>query len=706
CEHVHAPLLFLPEAGSVSVAKIFHRSELLRKPLLLLGTNGRGAMLRIPAAWGELNSRYDAILAANLNPAYPEDRWIMLTRCRAWLVYQDYSQDICLDCLHSLVFDRDSRGIWHFRIPAGQGQHVELSVRAEMIPQKNAVRIVFYRRPARAHTEMLADNRDVRLILRPDIEDRNFHETTKAYSGPENRLPTSVTAHPQGFTFAPGSERLLEVQVSKGNFVLEPEWQYMVHRPLERERGLDPDSDLFSPGYFSASLKGKASLELLAQIPGGRDRIAFAGKASLQEMKSSSTSDNGGLKPIEALMQALDSYVVQRGSLKTVIAGYPWFLDWGRDALIFVRGLIAAQKTENARAILKQFGQYELHGTLPNMIRGKDAGNRDTSDAPLWFFLACAELVGSEGNDAFLDEPCGDRTTRQILISIGRALMAGTPNGIRTDPESGLIFSPGHFTWMDTNHPAGTPREGYPVEIQALWHQALMFLAQIDRAGARNGWKKLAATVQSSLLKLFVLKKEGYLSDCLHAGSGMPANQAEPDDALRPNQLLAVTLGAVSDVDICRGIVTACEELLVPGAIRSLANRPVRRPLAVAHQGTLLNHPFHPYQGRYTGDEDTRRKPAYHNGTAWTWVFPSFCEAWVKTYGEKGKNTALAWLASTVRLINQGCAGHVPEILDGDFPHTPRGCDAQAWGASELLRVWLLLSGQSAGRPPQKPQKS
>jgi glycogen debranching enzyme len=117
----------------------------------------------------------------------------------------------------------------------------------------------------------------------------------------------------------------------------------------------------------------------------------------------------------------------------------------------------------------------------------------------------------------------------------------------------------------------------------------------------------------------------------------------------------------------------------------------VRHPLEIVHHGKLINDPHRPYQGKYIGDEDTRRKPAYHNGTAWTWPFPSFCEAWAITYGEEGKKTALAWLSSSVRLLEQDCVGHIPEILDGDFPHAPRGCDAQAWGASEWLRVWLKL---------------
>jgi starch synthase (maltosyl-transferring) len=174
----------------------------------------------------------------------------------------------------------------------------------------------------------------------------------------------------------------------------------------------------------------------------------------------------------------------------------------------------------------------------------------------------------------------------------------------------------------------------------------------------------------------------------------MSAASAEPDDALRPNQLLCITLGAISDRNSCRRILHACETLLVPGAIRSIADRPVRRPLPILHNGQVLNNPNRPYIGCYTGDEDTRRKPAYHNGTAWTWPFPSFCEAWAMVYGKGATSTALALLGSSSRLIATGCIGHLPEILDGDAPHSERGCDAQAWGASEWLRVWNKLVAQ------------
>jgi starch synthase (maltosyl-transferring) len=690
-QHIDAPLLFLSRPEDARVNRIYYRPDLSRHSPLLLCTNGYGGMLRAAVSWGKLASRYDALLAANMNPEIPEDRWVMFARCRAWLVYQGYSQEICDDCFDSFYFQSRARSVWRYQVPTGQGEHVFLSIGVEMVPGKNSMRMVFIRDSANSRQGMLADDEPVRLILRPDIESRNFHETTKAYQGPEHFWPGAVRSDKDGFTFVPDQEHRLNLKISDGSFVWEPEWQYMVHRPIEAERGLDADSDLFSPGYFSSLLKGGESETLSASITGAQNSRVPSQKLRVRDMEPELVEKRRFCKPYDALKTALGDYVVKRNDLNTVIAGYPWFLDWGRDALIFIRGLIAAGKMDEARSILKQFGQFESNGTIPNMIRGKDAGNRNTSDAPLWFFVACADLVRIQGNEEFLDSTCGDRTIRDILFSIANAYEKGTPNGIHMDPESCLIFSPTHFTWMDTNHPAGTPRQGYPIEIQALWFAALSFLTRIDPSGDAGDWTDRASRVQTSISNLFWLEKSGYLSDCLHTDSGIPAAQADPDDALRPNQLFAVTLGAVSDPAMCRKIVAACEELLVPGAVRSLADRPVSRPMPIYHNGRTINNPHHPYQGQYSGEEDLKRKPAYHNGTAWTWLFPSYCEAWVTAYGDKGKNTALSWLASSARLVTQGCVGHLPEIMDGNFPHRHRGCDAQAWGASEFIRVWKLL---------------
>ncbi|MFO7965676.1 MAG: amylo-alpha-1,6-glucosidase [Desulfobacterales bacterium] len=672
------------------IRNFFAKKDIRKAPMMFLSTNGRGAMFRSALSWSVLQSRYDALLAANLDPDHPVNRHIMFARCRAWVVFQGYSQEVTVETLQSFYYTNGA-GYWRFEIPTGKGSHIMLTIKGAMLPGENATLLSFYRHPGQRAGNGPDDAEPVRLILRPDIEDRGFHEVTKAYSGPEQAFPRAVAEHGQGFIFAPSPHHRLSIHISEGDFIREPEWHYMVHRPLEAQRGLDPDSDLFSPGYFSCLLKGDHQIELLARIePAGvlpRQYQSVPSRIRRIELPES-------LQPIameQALHKAMDAFIVARKDLYSVIAGYPWFLDWGRDALIFVRGMIAAGKVKTAGAVIKQFGMYEENGTLPNMIVGDYLGNRDTSDAPLWFCMACSDLLRKGEHMTFLEEDCGGRKIRDILLSIANAYSSQTANGIRMDPDSALIYSPEHFTWMDTNYPAGTPRQGYPIEIQALWYAALKLFERID--GKHDSrWQTLAEQLRSSIYAYFYLDAEGYLADCLHAGPQTRIQHAKKDDALRPNQLLAITTGLVEDKAVGRNMLAACEALLIPGAIRSLADKPTVYPLTIRHNGEVLNDPHRPYRGKYEGDEDTRRKPAYHNGTAWTWMFPLFSEAWAMVYGPAAKDTALSILFSGSRLMETGCVGHIPEILDGDFPHMPRGCDAQGWGVSELLRVLIKLN--------------
>jgi glycogen debranching enzyme len=247
---------------------------------------------------------------------------------------------------------------------------------------------------------------------------------------------------------------------------------------------------------------------------------------------------------------------------------------------------------------------------------------------------------------------------------------------------------------MDTNYPAGTPREGYPVEIQVLWIRLLRQLERLRVKPEEEPWGDIAHRAELSLRQSFWLEERGYLADCLLAKAGQTAAQATVDRSLRSNYLLAVSLGLITGPAAQRCVDTAARYLVVPGALRSLAPLPVSPPLPIlAPDGRLLNQPTEPYQGRYEGDEDTHRKPAYHNGTAWTWTFPGFCEALARAWQFSPESVAAArsYLGSMDQLMSAGCLGHLPEILDGDAPHQPRGCDAQAWAATEALRVWKLL---------------
>ena len=474
------------------------------------------------------------------------------------------------------------------------------------------------------------------------------------------------------------------MSLKDGQFIHESEWTYNVPHPFEADRGLSGEGDLFSPGYFKISLNGDGHTELIAQM------LSPGKEPSREPMPTPDVmASPTALDLAEVMRVAMQAFIVKREDTRTVIAGYPWFLDWGRDTLICLRGIIAAGFHSEARDILIQFARFENRGTLPNMIRVNDDSNRDTSDAPLWFFTACADMLKAEGNTEFLSADCRGRSILEVLTSIATHYIEGTPNGIVMDTETALIFSPSHYTWMDTNHPAGTPREGYPVEIQALWFAALAFLSTIDD---NPRWKALAEQVQNSLQQYFRLPDRGYLADVLLAAPGTPAKAATPDNALRPNQLFAITLGAITDNALAAGILAATEQLLIPGAIRSLADQPVSPPLPVYRDGQLLNDPERPFWPFYQGDEDTRRKPAYHNGTAWSWPFPSYCEALVAVGGEALKETARSLLGSGSVLANDGCIGHIPEILDAATPHHQRGCGAQAWGDTELYRVLALLA--------------
>jgi starch synthase (maltosyl-transferring) len=685
-----ARLMLLP-ADTPAIDLRYPRSVIDDSNFRMLSSNDLGADCFVPLAWGRQYGRYDAILAANLNLNLPVDRWIMFTRLGAWVVYQDYSQSLNLDCLASFALDGALRGVWTFHVPTGCGTHVVLRLKIVLEKSSNRVQLELLRCPAGAKQGRLSDSEPIEIILRPDIENRSFHENIKAYQEVEKSWPQAVSRHENGFVFHPDGLHILSMHLPGGVYVHEPEWRYMVHRAEDESRGFDPHGDLFSPGYFKTRIRGGEVSCLQAAVCGPDEKTLRDDYVKEPAPKCGTKHDD--TEPIPAVQKILESalkqFVVRRGSLSTIIAGYPWFLDWGRDAIIVTRALIALGETAQARRVLKLFGGFEENGSLPNMLQGTRPANRDTSDAPLWFIVASRDLIEKEGNRSWLKEMCGQRTIQEIIKTIAMAYIRGTVNGIRMDPETALVYSPSHYTWMDTNHPAGTPREGYPIEIQALWYGALEFLCHVD---PRDGyWAELAEQVRTSIDDFFWLSSEHYLCDCLHAGQGTPVRDAEVDDALRPNQLLAITMQAMLQPDRSRELMESCQELLIPGAIRSLADRSLCRPLEIMLNGQRLCDPHAPYRGRYEGDEDTHRKPAYHNGTAWTWLFPSFCEAWVMVFGPAAHQTAKAWLASVTSLLQQGCIGHVPEILDGDFPHNQRGCPAQAWGVSEALRVWLKL---------------
>lgn len=764
---------------------------------VVLLTNGIGGMARLGVDLGSVQSKYDCLLGANLHPRVPVDRHVFAKRLRAWVNADGFISP--LDAGNLLAFSPGPPAHWEFLAHAGDGRVVGIHLWAWMLAERNTVALRFHRVASEAPSRhALPAAADVRLTVRVDLEDRNFHAETKRTSGADHhfnthchpwpsssplspRQPSTPPPHPQptssdhsfvcGFSLTPAADRQVRVWADAGQYHPQAEWCENIPHPIEQSRGQAGAGDAFSPGWFELplpsgktatiivsadtgdpsaaeleqSLAGQVQLPLdcrpvaasgegadaagsspasaLAAVPlrgrpGSRSPGAPSGWAGRpvdhQENSPSPPSrpEDNTLIPTpdgsrsrspaaaaaafgERLAAAARAFVVRRDNAKTVIAGYPWFLDWGRDTLICARGLLAAGLRDTVIQLLQVFGRFEQHGTLPNTIHGEDASNRDTSDAPLWYGVVCEELAGEDpGLLLDLRVASGGRTIAEVLHSIAVHYVRGTPNGIRMDPDSALVWSPSHFTWMDTNHPAATPREGYPVEVQALWVRLLRYLDRLDLPTVAGSWGQLARRAQAALEAMFWLEPQGFLADVLLASPGQPAGSATPQQALRSNGLFAVALGVVGG-DQARGTVEAARQhLLVPGALRSLAPLPVSPPLAIqGRDGRLLNDPHHPYRGRYEGDEDTCRKPSYHNGTAWVWTLPSFGEALVRAwdFAPAAIEAAKAYVGSVEALLDAGCLGHLPEIVDGDAPHTQRGCDAQAWSVTETLRVWRWL---------------
>jgi glycogen debranching enzyme len=683
---------------------------------MVLLTNGRGSMARLGIDLGRVQSKYDCVLGANLHPSLPVDRHILAKRIRVWVNADGFISPLDFGNLSS--FDAGPPAAWNFVANAGDGRTVEIQMTAEMLFEQNTT-VFRFSRPSAAEAagKQLPANADVRLTVRIDIEDRGFHSETRRNGGADHHFNSNVhtNAPPakSGFSFTPAADRQLRVFADAGAYHPQPEWSEKIPHPIEQSRGQVGDGDAFSPGWFELPMPKGASVNLVVSaetaVPSAADLGRSEGSSSAPGSEAAFTAqDVFGQK----LLHAVRAFVVRREAGKTVIAGYPWFLDWGRDTFICARGLLAAGMLEEVKQVAVTFARFEKDGTMPNTIFGEDASNRDTSDAPLWFGLVCEELVRAQQSalgmqTSGVEEAAtgllplyrtlvdrSGRTVGDVLQSIALNYIQGTPNRIRMDPASALIWSPSHFTWMDTNYPAGTPREGYPVEIQVLWICLLRQLARIGAPVEGKRWADLAGQALASLEEYFWREDRGYYADVILAGPGRPASQGVVDDALRSNCLLGVSLGLLQGDRAKRCVQTALRYLVVPGALRSLAPLPVSVPLPVyANNGGLLNDPSNPYWGRYEGDEDTRRKPAYHNGTAWTWTFPVFCEALARVwnFSPEAVAAAKAYLGSMERLLAEGCIGQLPEIVDGDAPHTHRGCDAQAWGATEALRVWRVL---------------
>ncbi len=479
-------------------------------------------------------------------------------------------------------------------------------------------------------------------------------------------LPALYLAHPAAAAVEPGDG-----------------WYLNFEYDIERERGLDFSEDLFNPMVLRLSLTPNAAAPLIAStVPHDADEaaamraheiarrtaiVAAAPMADPTASPATGTAAMEGTTPtagsfVERLTAAADAFLVQRGELNTVIAGYHWFSDWGRDTMIALPGLtLVTGRHEAARRILLAFAASVDQGMLPNRFPdGGEAPEYNTVDATLWFFEAVRAYGEAAGDDDFL---------RQSMFPVLKTIVdwhrRGTRYGIHAD-EDGLLAcgEPGtQLTWMDArvNGEAVTPRIGKPVEIQALWYNALRILqamaARFDDRQSEASLGELADRALRNFAEQFWNQEDGCLFDVV--------NGNERDAAIRPNQLFALSLPhrILEDEARSRSVLDVVErELFTPAGIRTLSPRDSR------------------YRGRYEGGVASR-DGAYHQGTVWPWLLGPFVTAYRKVKGDDSRVDG--WL----RGPGSPCLGQFAEIADGDAPHTPRGCVAQAWSVGELLRA-------------------
>jgi predicted glycogen debranching enzyme len=459
------------------------------------------------------------------------------------------------------------------------------------------------------------------------------------------------------------------------------EWYSGFELMREAERGLDHQDDHLHVGTFSVSLDPGGSITVVISaesepaLDGEAARRRQDKYAATIQSRWEKASPRAGQAPawVKQLVLAADQFVVKRPLPDSpdglsVIAGYPWFEDWGRDTMVSLPGLaLATGRPDVAKRVLATFARFIDRGMLPNCFPDKaTTPEYNTADAALWYIEAVRSYHAATGDDAFLAQ------MYPALADIIDWHRKGTRYGIGQDPADGLLRAgePGvQLTWMDAKVDGWvvTPRIGKPVEINALWHNALRAMALFARRLKRppGEWETEAARVAVGFDR-FWNEAEGGCFDVLEGPSGN-------DASVRPNQIFAVSLPASPlSAERQRGVVEICaRHLLTSFGLRSL-------------------DPRHPdYKGRYRGGP-RERDGAYHQGTTWGWLLGPFALAHFKVYGDR--TAALALLEPLGRHVGVYGVGSLGEVFDGDAPFAPGGCPAQAWTVAETLRAWTELS--------------
>jgi predicted glycogen debranching enzyme len=647
-----------------------------------LETNGLGGFASSTII-GLNTRRYHALLVAATKP--PVGRMVLLSKLEETLFIEGQPFDLSANRYPGAVHPQGHRYLKQFRLDpfpvfTYEIEGIEIEKSVFMIYGENST-VIQYELRKNNHPE---SPKNLQLEVRPLIAFRDYHSTTHENGDINPTLdqrPGMATVTPyQGLPS-------LHLAHNATELIKTGDWYRNFEYDAERERGLDFTEDLFNPFVSRFDLRRSRQASIVAST----EPHDVAGVAAYRqtEIKRRKTVELATLPEdnfAQTLAAAADQYVVARGDQKTVIAGYHWFSDWGRDTMIALPGLtLPTGKHEVARSILRTFAKHVDQGMLPN--RFPDAGETpeyNTVDATLWFFEAARAYLAYTGDVKFIREEL-----YPVFNEIISWHVRGTRYGIRVDP-SGLLASGENgvqLTWMDARvgDLVVTPRRGKPVEIQALWYNALCIMGDLARAfGDEVNQKRcnnMATLASWSFNRLFWNEATGCLFDV--------TNGAPPDPSIRPNQIFAVSLfHSMLPPERARSVVAKVQEhLLTPYGLRSLASSDPQ------------------YRGRYTGNP-TSRDGAYHQGTVWPWLLGPFISAYVKVNGgsEEARSQAAAWLAPLKDHLADAGLGHISEICEGDAPHRPCGCVAQAWSVAEILRAYV--EDVKAIRPNVKPLDS
>jgi predicted glycogen debranching enzyme len=469
--------------------------------------------------------------------------------------------------------------------------------------------------------------------------------------------------------------------LANGEYVHRSYWYRGFVYSEERARGHDHVEDLASPGEFRFDLTaGEANwivgpdtaLDALARAAKGPKGPKVT-DATARKLREKEARRRAGFAT--RLERSADHYFVRRGEGRTIVAGYPWFADWGRDTFIALRGLaFATGRFDDARAILVEWAKTVDQGMVPNRFPDRgETPDYNSVDASLWYCVAVGEFLDAVARrDAKLSR--ADRAAlADAVLAIVDGYVRGTRFGIRCD-EDGLVTAGAEgvqLTWMDAKVGGRviTPRRGKPVEIQALWIHALAVAERFTRAH-----DLLRVMAEQSFVQRFWNPARRALYDVVD----VDGVRGVDDATLRPNQVFAIggLPRMLLDAERARFVLETVErELWTPLGLRTLGKR---------EDG---------YRGRYEGGP-VERDERYHQGTAWPWLSGAFVEAWLRVRGstESAKREARArFLAPLAEHVDRAGLGHVSEIADGDAPHTPRGAPFQAWSLGEFLRIEKLL---------------